>query len=510
MPEQRLSRRMSAEDAWFLYFEKPDAPLHIGSVAIYEGQIPFDKMYASLDARMHTIPRYRQKAVIPPFYAGHPTWEDDPQFSLDRHLRLVTLPAPGTRQQLQEMASDMFADMLPRDRPLWDITMIQGLEDGNTAMLSRVHHCLVDGVSGIELLLAVLDLVPNPDPTPPPAEPWQPKPLPDPLSAWGDAIFEQFNNNVRAWSEWQQNLLDPREQFRAMTEMGRAIEVALPTAFRRPAQTPWNKRISPRRRAAWTHMSFAEVRGIRSRLGGTVNDVVLTILGGALGHYLRGKGIKTDGMTVRLMIPVNVRSESEQGALGNRVSMMLPEIPVGIDNPADRLVAVRAEMERLKAQDQANAFEAMMRIVTNAPAAFHAMAGMGGVPSGQVNLVCTNVPGPLIPLYAVGHRMLSHYPMVPLAGDLGIGVGITSYDKGLYLGVMSDPNAIDDVDVIQRHIDAEFKLLRTLADVPETDLPDFGARLQKNGNGATEAQAPAAREAVGTETSEAPAEAATA
>ena len=189
--------------------------------------------------------------------------------------------------------------------------------------------------------------------------------------------------------------------------------------------------------------------------------------------------------------------------------MMLPEIPVGIDNPADRLVAVRAEMERLKSQEQANAFETMMRLIQNAPAAFHAMAGMGGVPGGQVNLVCTNVPGPLIPLYAVGHRMLAHYPMVPLAGDLGIGVGITSYDKGLYLGVMSDPEAIDDVDVIQRYIDAEFKLLRTLADVPETDLPDFGARLQKNGNGASEAAAPpASADAPATEST--PAEAATA
>ncbi len=481
MSDTRLSRRMSAEDAWFLYFEKPDAPLHIGSVAIYEGQIPFEKMFASLDARMHTIPRYRQRAVIPPLYAGHPTWEDDPKFALDRHLKVVTLPAPGTRAQLIEACSEMFADMLPRDRPLWDITMIQGLEDGNTAMLSRVHHCLVDGVSGIELLLAVLDLVPNPEPVPPPAEPWAPKDTPDPLSSWGDAVFEQWNTNVRTFTEWQQNMLDPREQFRALTEMGRAMEVALPTAFRRPAQTPWNKRISRHRRAAWTHMSFQEVRGIRSRLGGTVNDVVLTILGGALGRYLKGRNVKTEGMTLRLMIPVNVRSDAEQGALGNRVSMMLPEIPVGIDNPADRLVAVRAEMERLKSQSQANAFETMMRMATNAPAAFHALAGMGGVPAGQANLVCTNVPGPLIPLYAVGHRMIAHYPMVPLAGDLGIGVGITSYDKGLYLGVMSDPEAIDDVSLIQQYIDDEFRLLRRLADVPESDLPTFGSKPQRNG-----------------------------
>ncbi len=473
MSATRLSRRMSAEDAWFLYFEKPDAPLHIGSVAIYEGDIPFEKMYASLDARMHLIPRYRQRAIIPPFYAGHPTWEDDPRFSLDRHLTHIVMPSPGTRQQLVELTSNMFAATLPRDRPLWDIVLIHGLEGGQTAMLSRVHHCLVDGVSGIELLLAVLDLVPDPEPTPQPAEAWQPNEPPGPLESWADAVFEQWDGNLRAINEWQQSLLDPRGQFRAITEFTHALEVALPTAFRRPAPAIWNKRIGGQRRAAWTEMNFQEVRGIRSRLGGTVNDVVLTVLGGALGRYLKAQGAKTDGVKVRLMIPVNVRSEAEQGALGNRVSMMLPEISVGIANPAERLTAVREEMERLKSQDQANAFESFSRMAKNVPAAFHALAGMGGVPGGTVNLVCTNVPGPLIPLYAVGHRMVAHYPMVPLTSDLGIGAGITSFDKGLFLGIMSDPEIVEDVEEIKRYADEEFKLLRTLAGVEVSDLPDF-------------------------------------
>ncbi|HET6616036.1 MAG TPA: wax ester/triacylglycerol synthase family O-acyltransferase, partial [Dehalococcoidia bacterium] len=449
--------------------------------AIYEGTIPFEQMYASLDARMHTIPRYRQRAVTPPFYAGHPTWEDDPRFSLDRHLKLVTLDAPGTEQQLRELASDLFAKMLPRDRPLWDIVMIQGLEGDRTAMLSRVHHCLVDGVSGIELLLAVLDLVPDPEPTPPPAEPWHPKATPGPVESLTEAMFDQMDANMRALAEWQANLLDPRAQFRMMTDFQRAVEIAVPSMMRRAPQTPWNKPVSGTRRVAWTSMQFQEVRGIRSALGGTVNDVMLTILGGALGRYLRDQGVQTEGTSLRLMIPVNVRSESEQGALGNRVSMMLPEIPVGIANPAERLLAVREQMENLKSDKQADAFEQFARISQNLPAAFHALAGMGGIPAGNVNLICTNVPGPLIPLYAVGHRMLAHYPMVPLAGDLGIGAGITSYDKALYLGVMADPQACPDIDTIQRYADEEFLLLRTLANVQPSDLPDIGAR--GNGNG---------------------------
>jgi WS/DGAT/MGAT family acyltransferase len=378
--------------------------------------------------------------------------------------------------------SPVWAEMLPRDRPLWDMAVINGLEGDRSAILSRVHHCMVDGVSGIELLLAVLDLTPNPEPTPPPAEEWKPQPLPNPAQSWNDAVTEGWAAGLRAFSEAQRNLLDARAQFRGMTDFSRAMQVTLPTAFRRPAQTNWNRRISRARRAAWTEMSFQEIRGIRSRLGGTVNDVVLTILGGALGRYLQEHGFETKDTRVRFMIPVNVRQESEKGALGNRVSMMLPEIPVGITSAADRLQAVRDEMERLKSSEQAGAFDAMRRFADNVPAAFHALAGLGGVPPGGANLVCTNVPGPLIPLFAVGHRMLAHYPLVPLAGDLGIGVGVTSYNKGLYLGVMSDPTLIDDVERIRDLIDDEFRVLRYMADVPVSDLPDFGVAPSANGS----------------------------
>lgn len=482
MPETTLTRRMSAEDAAFMYFEKPDAPLHIGSVGIFEGTIDFDRLYASIDARMHLIPRYRQLAVIPPFYAGHPTWEDDPTFSLERHLRVVQIPAPGTDEQLRELSSQLFAPMLPRDKPLWDIVLVHGLEGDRTAMVTRVHHCLVDGVSGVELLLALLDLVPNPEPTPPPAEPWAPKATPTPLQSWADAMFEEWQRGIQQFSEFQQNMLNPRGQMRRMTDLARAVEVALPAAMRQPTKTRWNKPVGGGRRVGWSEMSFQEVRGIRSALGGTVNDVMLTLLGGALGRYMRHHGEKTDGTTVRMMIPVNVRAEDQKGTLGNRVSMMLPNVPVGIEDPAVRLQAVRDEMQRLKDDSQANAFEAFVQLSANIPAAFHAMAGINGVPPGGANLVCTNVPGPMIPLWSVGHRMLAIYPLLPLAGDLGIGVGIMSFNKSLYFGVMSDPAIIDDVERITDYLDEEFRALRTAAGVEVSDLPDFGAPT-RNGNG---------------------------
>jgi WS/DGAT/MGAT family acyltransferase len=474
---------MSPEDAAFLYFEKPDAPLHIGSLHTFEGVIDFDRAYRSFDARMHLIPRYRQLAMIPPFYAGHPTWEDDPNFSLDRHFRQVDLPAPGTDEQLREFASDLFAPPLPRDRPLWDMVLINGLQGNRTAMVTRVHHCLVDGVSGVELLLVLLDLVPDPEPTPEPEEPWQPNPRPDPLRLWADAMFEEWDRGLKQFAEFQESLLNPRAQMRRMTDLAHAFEVALP-AMRQPAKAPWNKPVTAKRRVATSEMSFQEVRRIRSALGGTVNDVMLTLLGGALGRYMDHIGEKTAGRTVRMMIPVNVRAEDEKGALGNRVSMMLPNIPAGIADSVARLQAVRDEMQHLKDQSQANAFEAFVQLSQNVPAAFHALAGINGVPPGGANLVCTNVPGPMIPLWSVGHRMLSMHPMLPLAGDLGLGVGIMSFNQSLYFGIMSDPNIVADVDMIARFLDEEFVALKKAAGVEASDTPTIGARPRStNGNG---------------------------
>jgi WS/DGAT/MGAT family acyltransferase len=275
-------------------------------------------------------------------------------------------------------------------------------------------------------------------------------------------------------------MLDARAWTRRMSDFARAIEVTAPAFMRRPARAPWNAAVSGKRRVAVSSISFQEVRGIRSALGGTVNDVVLTILGGALGRYLLAHGHGIEGRKLRFSIPVNVRKEDERGALGNRVSMMLPDIPAGIADPVARLDAVREEMGRLKEQDQSSAIETFIRLAEIAPAALHALAGQAGVPAGQSNVLCTNVPGPLIPLYSVGHRMLSHYPLIPLAGDQGIAVGILSYDKSLYFGIMYDPSIIKDADIISQYLEEEFIALRSAAGVTPSDLPAIG--ISTNGH----------------------------
>jgi hypothetical protein len=239
-----------------------------------------------------------------------------------------------------------------------------------------------------------------------------------------------------------------------------------------PAPAPWNKPIGKERRIGFVKMPFQEVRAIRTALGGTVNDVVLTILGGALGRYLRSHGPLTEDSRLRLMIPVNVRTEEQRGTMGNRFSMMLPQIPVGIADPIARLNAIRSEMDTLKASDQGAAFDRLLGLVESSPAAFSAIAGRVGLLPGMINLPCTNVPGPLIPLYGTGHRMLDFYPLLPLAGDLGLGVAIMSYDQNLYWGVTSDPKIVTDVDAIARLVGEEFRSLREAAGVPASDLPE--------------------------------------
>ncbi len=469
---KQLPKRMNAADAWFLYFERPQTPLHIGSLGIFEGKIPVEKTIEGLAQRLHLIPRYRQRAVFPPLFSGHPTWEDDPNFSLDRHVRQVDLPAPGTDQQLRQLTGELFEEMLPRDRPLWDIVVVHGLQGDRTAYVSRVHHCLVDGVSGIELLLALLDMTPNPIPIPPPSEDWQPEPVPDPLASWAEALLDRWSKGVLALVESSVNPLDPGGTVRRVTEFARAVQTTLPAALRLPSPAIWNRSLSSKRAFAFNTFSFQEVRGIRGALGGTVNDVCLTILGGAFGSYLQMHGENVKNRRLRLMTPVNVRSDSQAGEMGNRVSMMLPELPVGIEDPVERLAAIREEMDRRKASNQGGAFDELMRLGELAPSAFHAMAGMAGIPRGTANFVCTNVPGPLIPLYGSGHRMIASWPLLPLAGDLGLGVAITSYDKSLYFGISCDPTIVTDVDKLSGFIDEEFQRLREIAGVPASDLPD--------------------------------------
>jgi WS/DGAT/MGAT family acyltransferase len=384
----------------------------------------------------------------------------------------VHLPGPGTDEQLFELSSRLFAPPLDRNKPLWEMYVIHGLEGGRTGIVSKVHHCMVDGVSGIELLLACLDLSPTPAP-PPEQEPYEPAPLPNPTMRLVDGFWDNVSEQVSAAREWQRNALDLQPQMRQVGDAMRAFRTAMPWMTTPAPRMPFTAgALSKERRSAFSEMSFVEIREIRTSLGGTVNDVVLAILAGALRKYLLRHGQRVDGTPPRVMIPVNVRLENEKGALGNRVSGMVSQLPINEPDAATRLLMIREQTDTLKKDNQAGAVEMLMRMGSFVPVPLQALFGMTAQNT-AINMICTNVPGPMIPLYCVGHLLLEHFPLVPLSLNMGLGIGVTSYNHKLFFGLMSDPKAMPDVEMLKDCVDDAYLELRAAAGVDIVELPEF-------------------------------------
>lgn len=467
-----LTRRLSAQDAGFLYLERSNAPLHIGSLGIYEGELSYERFVQHLDARLPSIPRYRQRVAFVPFQLFHPTWEDDPDFEIRNHVHHVTLQSGGGEQQLAELAAELFARPLDRDRPLWEMFIINGLENGRSALLAKVHHCLVDGVSGIELLMATLDISPDPSPMPEPP-PWDPGPLPDPNERLADAFWDQLSLQREALQEFVENLIDPWSRLQQTREVLDALDLTSTWSNQPSPETPFTVELGTERRLAFSDISFVEIREIRASLGGTVNDVVLAVLAGALRRYLILHDYDVEGLEFRVAIPVNVRVDEEQAELGNRISCMLAALPVGEPDPVKQLNIIRERLDQLKQANQAGGLAQLSRMAAYAPASIQALAGLAPPDNTMINLICTNVPGPMIPLYCVGRPMLAHYPLVPLSLNLGLSVGVTSYNHRLYFGLIADPNAVPDVENLKRCLDESFFELRSAAGVAPSEELSF-------------------------------------
>ena len=449
-------------DASFLYFEKPSLPLHIGSTLVLDEPLDRETLVSHIASRLNRIPRYREVAAFDSLNLAHPRWEHDPRFDVGRHIEEVTLPPGATEADFLDAIAQLHAQMLPRDRPLWKMILMQGIPGGGSSVTSLVHHCMVDGVSGIELLTAVCDLQRDVDPDP--EHPFTPDPEPSPLersrAAWRDAAEDSAGRLAEAlrWS------LDPQQQANDWKAILGALTTAAPQFMQPAPATPFNRPVGPKRNYAYVAMPFSEIRGVRGALGGTINDVVLTALSGGLGAFLRGLGQETRGVELRAMVPVNVRSESDKSALGNQVSMLIAPLPVGIEDHAERHRAVIAGMDRLKAANQAGGFALMSKLTEQVPAYLQALAA-NFVPNNQplLNLICTNVPGPQIPLYLAGRKVEAHYPLVPLSMGLGMNVCLTSYNGVLYWGLVADPELVPDVGVIARHVEAAFEGLKAAA-----------------------------------------------
>jgi WS/DGAT/MGAT family acyltransferase len=444
MSQVRLKRRLTPVDATFLYTEKAEQPMHVGGCMVYEGRLSRDELRRIMLDRLHRLPRYRQKVTFPPFALAHPTWDDDRDFDIDRHIAEETLPAPGDDRTMAEVGGRVYAGMLDRRHPLWKLVLLQGRADGNTAMVWKIHHAMIDGVSGVDLTMVLHDVTPDPPPAVPPQAPWQPEPAPDAITLLQEAVRDRLTEAANAFADDAFRLLRPTEATDRVRQITSSLTSSLPSVLRAVPAVPFNGPLSTARRFAWQELPFAEVRAVKTALGGTVNDVVLAVLAGALGRYLRGRQVRTEGLELRAMCPVSMRRPDERGALGNLVSVMIAPLYVGITDPVERLAAERAAMERLKNQDQAGGFYSLSQLMNRIPAGLQAFAGQLSVPNTLFNTVSTNVPGPQIPLYLEGRRLLTWVPLGICATDIGLFVAILTYDKKLTFGLTVDPHLVPD------------------------------------------------------------------
>ncbi|MEX1142349.1 MAG: wax ester/triacylglycerol synthase family O-acyltransferase [Thermoleophilaceae bacterium] len=439
--------RLTGLDASFLHLEDASAHMHVASVLVFEGEAPrYDDMLAHLERRLHLVPRYRQRLAFVPFGQGRPRWVDDPHLNLRYHLRHSGLPAPGSERQLRDLAGRVFAQPLDRDKPLWEISLVDGLEGDRFALLAKTHHALVDGISGVDIVTVLFDTSPEPAAPADPGNPWLPRPLPSGAQLLGEALVERATIPAEAARSVRALLRAPRRVAREVAETAAGVGAMALTGLNPAPTTPYNRPIGPHRRFTWVRASLDDVKAIKNELGGTVNDVVLTAVAGGLGRHLRRRGTPTDGLELKALVPVSVRAAEEAGELGNRVAAMMAPLPVWCKDPVARQRIVAASMEHLKHGGQAVGAQALTELSGFAPPTIMGQAARLMSRQRFFNLVITNVPGPQIPLYLLGRRLLDPFPLVPLAKNQGLGIAIMSYDGRMDFGLVGDYDVMDDIE----------------------------------------------------------------
>ncbi len=454
---------MSAQDATFLHVENDVTPMHIGGVSIFEGPPPsFAELTEMVRGKLHHTPRYRQKVRFVPLGISEPMWVDDPYFDVAYHLRHTAVPTPGSDAQLRTMAARVFSQHLDRARPLWEIWMVEGLEHGRWALLSKVHHSMVDGVAATDLMSVMFG---DAEPAPP-ADDWHPGPEPSSV----ELFVRGASHRVLSPAGQASAAIRARTDFlRGTVSLMRAVAAAAPTL--RPSASSLTGPIGPHRVWSWAVTRLADVKEVRAGLGGTVNDVVLTIVTNGFRELLAERGEKiSHGRTVRTMVPVSVRLPGEHGVYNNRVSAVFARLPVGIDDPAERLTVIREEMDSIKASGQAVAGDVLAQLSGFAPPLLLALGSRTMTRSARFNMdtATTNVPGPQRPVHALGRRLLESYPYVPIVGTIRIVVAIFSYDGALYFGVTGDRDHAADIDVLTAGIESGLVELRQRATVSAT------------------------------------------
>jgi diacylglycerol O-acyltransferase / wax synthase len=459
-----LTRRLSAHDSLFLYWEHPEQPMHVAECLVYDGRFTAAELKRMLAERLHLLPRYRQKVVFTPFGLAHPTWEDDPDFDLDNHVEERQLPAPADDRVLSKVGGELFCELLDRRHPLWKATVLQGHASGGTVVFLKLHHSMVDGVSSIDLLEVLHASAPDAPAPSRPSDGWLPAPIPRSSALVRTGLGDQLASLTAGMRAGARALTRPRARLRQLEVIGRTALSTMPLVLRPRPSTPFNSPISASREFAWLELPFEEMTTVRKQLGATVNDIVLATLGGGLARYMRRHGYDTDGVTLRVLCPVSMRRTDQHGALGNLVSMVSVGIDAGTTDPLERLAGVRTEMEALKADDQAGGLYDIAAVVKALPAPLFALPWRH-LPRTYWphNITSTNVAGPRTPLFLAEHELLHWYPVGVQWTDNALFLCALSYREYLVLGLVADPNVVPDVWEANEDLRAAYEELREAA-----------------------------------------------
>jgi diacylglycerol O-acyltransferase len=463
MAEQQHLDRLSGVDASFLLQEGASTHMHIGGVATFEGPAPsYEEFLDHIRSRLPLVPRYRQKIVEPPLRTGRPLWVDDPNFNLGYHVRHTALPRPGGETQLMALTSRIFSQRLDRTKPLWELWLVEGHEEGRFALISKTHHSMVDGVAGVDLITMLFDLTETTREVEADGD-WQPGPEPTGAQLLAEGLKGVVDASREVAGETVGAVLDPRRALERVREVAEGIGEVAWAAINPPPPTPLTCEIGPHRRFAAVRSSLADLKTIKNAFGGTVNDVVLAVVSGALARFLRSRGIRTEGLELRALVPVSVRTESEQDAMGNRLTQILCPLPVYIADPVARLHFVRETMAGLKESKQALGARSIAGMENFAPPTILAQASRLHFSTRMYTLLVTNIPGPQFPLYVLGRRLEDILPVPFLGGNHSLAVAIMSYDGAIDFGLLGDYDALPDLDVIAEELEASIVELLTLA-----------------------------------------------
>jgi diacylglycerol O-acyltransferase len=445
-----MTDRLSALDVSFLYMESPTTAMHVGGVATFEppaSGFDYDRLVELISQRIALVPRYRQKVRFIPGHIANPVWVDDEDFDVTYHVRRSALPKPGTAAQLRELVGRLQSRQLDRNRPLWEIYLVEGLEGGRVAIITKTHHAMVDGVSAVDIGTVILDLTPSPREVP--DDDWRPRKGPGAASLVVGAVTDLVRRPTEVLDTARAALVDARSTAGKVTTIAGGVLQSARTMVRSAPSSPLNVPIGEQRRFGMATTELEDYKLVRKTHGGTVNDVVLATVSGALRTWLltRGESV-TPTTTIRAMVPVSVRSEGESG--GNRVSSYFVDLPVGEGNAVMRLHQVSFAMRGHKESGESVGADALVQLTGFAPPTIHALGARvaSSFSKRLFNVVVTNVPGPQFPLYAAGARMLSMYPVVPLSKGQAVSIGLTSYDGGVFYGLNADRDAMPDVDVL--------------------------------------------------------------